>query len=148
MSDQPTTAQTPQQAQQPQFVQPNLFTLAGGGLHVSYATSGFDGKPHFTYQDPLRTLSFSGGEIRTADVQDLGLVVVSVTIVPSIDAGTTTFSLLVPRVNLTGQFATTPVKTIGVTTQHAFSIVQAFNQGQRDFYSVTALDGTASNVVF
>ncbi len=33
------------------FVAANMFTLAGGGLHVSYSTSGIDGKPHMTYQD-------------------------------------------------------------------------------------------------
>jgi hypothetical protein len=135
------------QQQQLQFVQPNLFTLAGGGLHVSYATSGFDRKPHFSYQSPQQALSFSGDEIRTVDVQDLG-VVVSVTIVPSIDAGTTTFSLLVPRVNLPAQFATAPIRTDGITTHHAFSIVPGFNQGQREFYTVTALHGTASQVAF
>jgi hypothetical protein len=152
MSDsnqQPTAAQAQTQGQQQlQFVQPNLFTLAGGGLHVSYATSGIDGKPRLTYQSPQQALSFSGDEIRTAEVQDLGLMVVSVTIVPSVDAGTTTFSLLVPRMNLPAQFATAPIRTDGITTHHAFSIVQAFNQGQRDFYTVTALHGTASHVVF
>ena len=34
------------------FIQPNLFVLSSpgiGGIHVTYTTTGFDGKPHFTY---------------------------------------------------------------------------------------------------
>ena len=93
----------PVQPQFPQFVMANMFSLAGGGLHVSCSTSGIDGKPHFTYQDSQRTLSFTGNEIRTAMEADLGTVV-SVTIVRTIDAGSTSFSLLVPRVNLPAPF--------------------------------------------
>ena len=128
------------------FVAANMFSLADGGLHVSYSTSGLDGTPHLTYQDPIRSLSFRGDEIRKVDC-DLGTVV-SVTIVRTIDAGSTSFSLLVPRVNLPAPFSSVAISTDGVTTHHAFSIIPAFNQGQRDFYDVTALQGTASNVVF
>jgi hypothetical protein len=128
------------------FVAANMFSLSGGGLHVSYSTSGIDGKPHFSYQDPVRSLSFSGDEIRKVEC-DLGTVV-SVTIMRTIDAGSTSFSLLVPRVNLPAPFSNVAIRTDGITTHHAFSIIPAFNQGQRDFYEVTPLHGTASNVVF
>jgi hypothetical protein len=66
----------------------------------------------------------------------------------TIDAGSTSFSLLVPRVNLSAPFTSVPVSTEAVTTHHAFAIVPAFNHGQRDFYDVTPLHGTASNVAF
>ncbi len=142
-----STTQTQTAAQtQAAFVAANMFTLAGGGLHVSYSTSGIDGKPHMTYQDAFRSLSFQGDEIRKVDC-DLGTVV-SVTIVRTIDAGSTSFSVLVPRVNLPAPFSNVSICTDGVTTHHAFSIIPAFNQGQRDFYDVTELQGTASNVVF
>ena len=59
----------------------------------------------------------------------------------------TSFSLLVPRVNLPA-FSSVTIRTDGVTTHHAFSIIPALNHGQRDFYQVTPLHGTASNVVF
>ena len=42
---------------------PNLFSLSGGGLTVSLALSGFDGKPHFSYQDSHQSLNFSGDDI-------------------------------------------------------------------------------------
>ncbi len=141
-----TTQVQPVTQQQSAFVAANMFSLAGGGLHVSYSTSGIDGKPHLSYQDPVWSLSFSGDEIRKVEC-DLGTVV-SVTIVRTVDAGSTSFSLFVPRVNLPAPFSSVAIRTDGVTTHHAFSIIPAFNQGQRDFYQVTALHGTASNVVF
>jgi hypothetical protein len=124
----------------------NMFNVAGGGLNVSYSTSGIDGKPHVSYQDATRSLSFTGDEIRMME-GDLGTVV-SVTIVRTIDSGSTSFSLLVPRVNLSAPFGSVAICTDGITTHHAFSIVPALNLGQRDTYTVTALQGTASHVVF
>jgi hypothetical protein len=135
------------QPQDSQFVMANMFSLAGGGLQVSYSTTSIDGRPRLTYQDSLRTLNFQGDEIRTTMESDLGTVV-SVTIVRTIDSGSTTFSLLVPRVNLPVPFGSVAIRTYGITTHHAFSIVPGQNQGQRDFYTVTALQGTASNVAF
>ena len=123
-----------------------MFNVSGGGLHVSYSTSGIDGKPHMSYQDAMRSLSFTGDEIRKVEC-DLGTVV-SVTIVRTVDFGLTSFSLLVPRVNLSAPFGSVSICTEGITTHHAFSIVPALNRGQRDFYHVTPLQGTASNVVF
>jgi hypothetical protein len=134
-----------QQAAPVALVAANLFTASGGGLHVSYSTSGIDGKPHLSYQDPMRSLSFTGDEIRKME-GDLATVV-SVTIVRTVDAGSTSFSLLVPHVNVP-PFTSVSICTDGITTHHAFSIVPALNRGQRDFYHVTPLQGTASNVVF
>jgi hypothetical protein len=147
MSDTKTKPAPAAGAKAIQFATPNLFSLSGGGLHVEYSTSSFDGQPHLTYQDSLRTLSFIGDQIRVVNVADLGTMV-SVTIVLTVDTGGTTFSLLLPPVNLPGPFASVPVSTDGITTHHAFSIIPAFNHGQRDFYSVTPLQGTATQVVF
>ncbi len=130
----------------PAFVPANMFSLTGGGLHIGYSTTSIDGKPRMSYQDPMRSLSFQGDEIRKVEC-DLGAVV-SVTIVRTIDSGSTTFSLLVPNVILPAPFSNVPIHTDGITTHHAFSIVPALNQGQRDFYEVTRLHGTASNVEF
>ena len=44
-------------AKQAAFRTPDLYTLHGGGLHVSYSTTGIDGKPHFTYQDAQSSMS-------------------------------------------------------------------------------------------
>ena len=130
----------------PASVPANMFSLTGGGLHIGYSTTSIDGKPRMSYQDPMRSLSFQGDEIRKME-GDLGTVV-SVTIVRTIDSGSTTFSLLVPNVILPAPFSNVSIYTDGITTHHAFSMIPALNQGQRDFYEVTRLQGTASNVTF
>jgi hypothetical protein len=72
---------------------------------------------------------------------------VSVTILQTPDLGTTTFSLLVPFVNLVGQ-STAFVHTYGITTMHRTSLAPPLNHGQRETYVVTALQGTAAQVHF
>jgi len=124
---------------------PNLYDVHGGHLHVTYSTSGIDGRPHFTYQDPTIGKSFSGDEIDRVDTL-LGAIV-SVRIRLTVDAGSTTFSLLVPRVNLIDG-GPTAIHTEGITTLHQFSLVPPLDRGQRDFYTVTSLRGTAQHVVF
>ena len=124
---------------------PNHFTLSGGHHHITYSMSGIDGKPHFSYKDSKRTLSFSGDQITTVDTP-LGKVV-SVSIVRTIDTGSTSFSIFIPRVNLSGT-APAQLTTYGITTIHRFSIVPAMNKGQLDTYSHVDLTGTGSFVVF
>jgi hypothetical protein len=123
---------------------PNLFQAQGDGIHIGYATSGFDGKPHFSYQDAVQSLQFTGDQINTIETE-LGALV-TVFIRRTIDAGSTTFTLLVPRVNLRfGDFA--PITTLGITAIHQFSIIGPPN-GQADFYHSHVLVGDAALVVF
>jgi hypothetical protein len=89
---------------------------------------------------------FTGSEIRVAEVPDLGTLV-SVTIHMMVDSGSTTFTVLLPRVNLPAPLAlpaAVPVTTDGVTTLHRFSTVLALQHGQQETYTVTPLQGTAS----
>ncbi len=126
---------------------PNLFRLQGHNLQVIYSTSGFDGKPHLQYHDAFQTLHFSGDQIRTLPTE-IGTLV-TVTIRMTVDTGSTAFTLLVPHVNLEEENnAPVDITTYGITTIRRFSIVQEFNEGQLDTYSVTELRGTASQVVF
>ena len=129
------------------MIAPNLYNLSGGGVHVTYSTTGVAGQPHLTYHDAFRNLSFSGNQIRAVNVPDLGTVV-SVTILLTVDTGSTTFSVLLPLVNLSGPADSAPVSTDGITTHLAFSIIPAFNHGQREFYSVVPMTGTASPFIF
>jgi len=122
---------------------PNLYQLSGKHLNITYSTTGIDGKPHFSYQDLQQTLSFTGDQIRSV-VTEIGTLV-SVTIRMTVDTGGTTFSLLLPRVNIPGE-QTVPVETVGITTLHRFSVLPI--NGQRDFYTVTRLQGSASRVFF
>ncbi|MEP7121556.1 MAG: hypothetical protein ABJE95_11620 [Byssovorax sp.] len=123
----------------------NAFDLQGKQLHVSYTTSGIDGKAHFNYHDAHQTLSFRGDEIRTVETE-IGTLV-SVFIKRTVDLGSTTFSILIPTTNLDAT-RTAPIATRGITTIHKFSIIQAFNHGQTEIYSTVILNGTARAVVF
>jgi hypothetical protein len=124
---------------------PDLYQLRGAALHITYSTTSFVGKPRFVYQDALQTLTFEGDQIRTV-VTEIGTLS-TVTIRMTVDSGSTSFTLLVPRVNL-GSSNHAPIHTEGITTIHRFSVVPALNQGQTELYTVTPLTGTASFVDF
>jgi hypothetical protein len=125
---------------------PNRFELTGGGISVVYTTTGFDGKPHFSYHKGTVSKAFVGtDEIRSVET-DLGSVV-SVTIFLTVDAGGTSFSVLIPAVSMTaGEHIA--IHTEGITTTHRFSILPGLDHGQLDAYTVTPLSGTADIVVF
>jgi hypothetical protein len=123
---------------------PNLFSLSGGGLTVSLALTGIDGKPHFSYQDAHQSQSFSGDEITLEETTVDNLA--SVTLVRTVDFGDTTFTLLVPRVNLLGS-ASHVIHTVGITTMHRTTIA-GLGHGQLTTYQVTRLYGSAAQVQF
>jgi hypothetical protein len=126
-------------------VTPNLYQLSGHHLHVTYATTGLDGRPTLTYQDAHQGKSFKGDEIRAVEC-DLGTLV-SVTIRMTIDTGSTSFSVFIPRMRIP-QGTSSPVHTEGVTTVHRLTIPPLLSQGQLDNYTITALQGTAQAVEF
>ncbi|MFE7189514.1 hypothetical protein [Kitasatospora sp. NPDC057541] len=108
-------------------------------IHVVWMPLGAGGLSSFEYADPTRSHVFRGDEVSVVE-SALGRVV-SVTIETSIDRGSTSFSLLVPSVNLNGHSAT--VSTIGITTVHRIGIGPM--TGQLDVYSETPLIGTAES---
>jgi hypothetical protein len=123
----------------------NLFQVHGRHLHITYSTTSFIGTPQFTYQDVHGVQDFQGDQIRSLE-SEIGTLV-TVTIAQTVDRGGTSFTLLVPRVNL-DQAPSVPISTEGITTLHRFSNVPAFNHGQTELYTVTRLTGTASAVEF
>lgn len=128
-----------------QLVAANHFVLSGVGIHVVYAPFVEAGLPSFSYQDSQGTQTFRGEGIEVAET--MAGKVVSVRIRMTIDSGSTSFSVVVPRVQVPLN-GSAPLVTDGITTIHHFSVVQAFNRGQLDVYSVTPLRGTASHVLF
>lgn len=64
------------------------------------------------------------------------------------DAGSTTFSVLIPIVHLSSKNPSAPVQTDGITTVQRFSISPALDLGQIQTYHVTKLNGSASLVAF
>jgi hypothetical protein len=129
----------------PEIVTPNLFHLSGDHIHVTYSTTSIDGRPTLSYQDAHIGKSFRGDEIRVVEC-DVGSLV-SVTLRLTVDAGSTTFSVLIPRVRM-DQGTSSHVRTYGITTLHRFSIVPQLLHGQLDNYRTVALHGTAQFVLF
>jgi hypothetical protein len=140
-----TTAREKAKANAIKVNTPDLYELRGAELHVTYSTTSFDGTARFTYQDATKVLSFVGDQIRTVDT-GVGTLV-TVTLCMTVDTGSTTFTLLVPTINL-GPSNQSLINTVGITTIHRFSIVPAFNQGQTELYNITPLTGIASFVQF
>src|SRR5215475_4468342 len=101
--------------------QPTLFELSGNGILVNYSTSSLAGQPQFFYQDAFQSKQFSGKDIQTVD-SVLGKLV-TVFLLRTVDTGSTTFTLLVPNVNLPpSNFSN--ITTEGITTLHKFSIIK------------------------
>src|SRR5437660_12781153 len=101
-------------------IQANLFHLQGGGIHVTFASTSFSGKPLLTYQDAHGAHNFSGDQLSVVNTP-IGTLV-SATIRMTVDTGSTSFSVLIPKVNLTGVGQSAPVHTDGITTVHRFGV--------------------------
>lgn len=131
----------------PIFAKPNLYELSGHGIDITFLPVGAGGLAHFSYQDAHRSMQFSGNQIRSVEVADLGTLV-SVTLVLTPDSGSTTFSVLLPHVNLDNQRGSSaPVHTDGITTHHRFALSPQLLRGQLERYHVTPMHGTASLVI-
>jgi hypothetical protein len=129
----------------PVLKQPNLYELSGEGIHITYSTTSFAGPPLFTYQDAFQSKQFMGDQIRIVETE-IGTLV-TVTIFLTVDTGSTTFSVLIPHVNLRSADSVS-ISTDGVATVHRLRIVGPPLQGQTESYTVYALTGTASFVLF
>ncbi|CAH2603097.1 conserved protein of unknown function [Rhodovastum atsumiense] len=129
-----------------EVITPNQFNLSGGGLRVLYSTSGFDGRPHFTYADGRRTLSFTGNQIDVTETPGLGTVV-SVLTQPNFDLGSIHFNLLLPHVQMTPPYGPVRISTEGISRNDGLTFSLPHSR-QLDSYTVIPLHGTASHVVF
>ncbi len=144
----PNVAQTApalQPANPPVVKQPNLYELSGEGLHITYSTTSFGGVPMFTYQDGSQSKQFTGSQIRTVQTE-IGTLV-TVTTFLTVDSGSTTFTLLIPTVNLRSSDSVA-ISTDGIQTVHRFLVIGPPLQGQTELYTVYPLTGTASFVFF
>lgn len=67
----------------------------------------------------------------------------------TVDTGSTSFSVLIPKVNLDASAGSTAkIVTNGIETKHRFSVIPAFSKGQADTYKVIPLTGKVSFVMF
>jgi hypothetical protein len=124
---------------------PNLYELSGDRIKITYTLQPIAGPPQFNYDDGKLSRLFKGDEIRTVDTNEVGTLV-SVTIHLEIDRGSTTFTVLIPKVSL-GASTSEPITTVGITTVHNRPVVGPTPQGQDDLYTVHPMKGTAKFVI-
>jgi hypothetical protein len=122
-------------------ISPNIYSLQGPQLAISYATGVAVGLGPFYYQDAHQTLRFQQSDLNIV-ISEIGTLV-TVLIHKSVGFGSTTFTLLVPNVTLGEGFGPLQINTVGITTLHRF-LISPTAQGQTELYTVTALTGTAT----
>jgi hypothetical protein len=124
------------------YVNANRYELHSRALNVTYGASGADGKPYLNYADSKVSKVFKGDEIRVIQNTDLATLV-SVTLVMTVDTGSTSFTILLPRAKMMQTpGASAVISTVGITTIHRFSLIPLI--GQSDHYTRVALTGKAT----
>lgn len=139
-----TTSTTPSDTTKgPDVIKPpNVYELHGDGIIVTYSASDLKGQPELTYHSESLACSFSGPDVTVEETQ-VGTLV-SVTIVKTVDVGFTSFTLVLPYVNLVfGDPAT--IRTVGITTLHR-ALAGAIGHPQQTTYRVQHLHGSARQV--
>jgi|SRR5215472_12081299 len=124
---------------------PNQYDLRGGGITVSYSVTSITGKPQLSFKKGRQTLNFSGDEIGVFDTTIGSLV--TVIVAKTVDKGFTTFSFLLPSIQLSSPSARQAFRTIGITTVHKTTIAGP-PKGVQQSYKSVQLRGTARPVVF
>lgn len=125
-------------------LQPNEYVLNGGGVSITYITNGFLGHPTLSYKDANQALHFKGPEIRVLPTEIGALV--SVTTRLTIDAGSTSFSFLIPIIALADRHAEQKFETAGIRTEHKTALVLP-PTGLREIYEVYEMEGVARSVI-
>jgi hypothetical protein len=124
---------------------PNQYHLRGAGLRINYFPEGAgpltaDGPIMLVYQDSHRSLAFRGRQADVVPVANFGTCV-TVTIETTVDAESTTATLLVPTVVLIpGRPAR--IKTVVIIAVHSLALA-GVGHPQRNTYRVTTLTGEA-----
>lgn len=126
---------------------PNLYELAGGGITVSYATSGIDGQARLHYKDKKLNVTAVGDQIQSypgpGASARVGMVLRTIP-----DSKIISFVLVLPRVNL-GPSNRARITTFSVTVTSKTTIGgPGLVPGQVDSYALTELKGSAKFVLF
>src|SRR5690349_14549298 len=124
-------------------IQPNRFVLQSNDGHtkVDYETTSFIGQPTLNLtlgpSGPIR--HFSGSQIRVLETEVGKLVTVTTAV--SIDTGSTSFSILIPAITLTGTPDHQSFNTEAIVTHHTGpnSVPQT---GVHETYTFIPMKGT------
>jgi len=124
-------------------VTPNQFKLHNQEVKVTYVSNGFQGGPTFTYDDG-QVKSFKGAEVRVLQTEIGDLV--SVTLQLTVDTGSTSYSVLIPAINLPDTHAHQKFHTAGIKTVHK-TFLSPPPKSLIESYHVDKLEGTAQSVI-
>lgn len=121
-------------------VQPNEYTLQGGGLTFTYLKHNFLNQPFVSYTENGQTRTFSGSAVR---ILETGIgTLVTVTTHMSIDTGGSEFSVLLPVIELPAIGKSQAFSTDGINTQ--FKGPDSFPAtGVRETYDFIPMEGVA-----
>jgi hypothetical protein len=128
-----------------QQITPNQYDLQGPGVRISYSTSSITGEPQLSFTKGRKTLSFTGNQIGVLNTNIGTLITVTIAMVP--DKDFTTFSFLLPTIDLSKQPRKQSFRTIGIVTVHKTSLAGPVKGVQQTYKSVQ-LRGTARQVQF
>src|ERR1051326_2838671 len=102
-------------------IQPNEYTLHGYNVKISFLSSGFQNQPSFAFEDGQKTLKFRGNDVRILETE-IGTLV-SVTLELTVDVGSTSYSVLIPSINLGDPATERNFQTVGIKTVHKTPLV-------------------------
>jgi hypothetical protein len=128
-----------------QKIMPNQYELQGPGVRIGYSTSSVAGSAQLSFKKGRKTLNFRGDEIGLVDTAIGALVTVTIATTP--DRSFTSFSFLLPTVQLSKESAKQSFRTIGITTIHKTTIAGPV-KGVQQVYKSVPLRGTAQQVQF
>jgi hypothetical protein len=128
-----------------QKITPNQYDLSGQSVRIGYSTSSIAGSPQLTFTKGRKTLTFTGKQIGVLDTNIGALVTVTIAMTP--DKDFTTFSVLLPAIQLARETGKQAFRTVGITTIHKTSLAGPV-KGVQQTYKVIELKGTAQQVVF
>jgi hypothetical protein len=128
-----------------QNITPNQYDLNGEGVRIGYSTSSIAGSPQLSFTKGRNTRTFTGKEIGVVDTNIGALVTVTIAMTP--DKSFTTFSVLLPAIQLAKEMGKQAFRTVGIVTIHKTSLAGPVKGVQQTYKSIQ-LKGTAQRVVF
>lgn len=128
-----------------QKILPNQYELQGEGVRVSYSTTSISGKPQLSFTKGRKTINFTGDDIRLSDTAIGSLVTVTIAADP--DKSSTSFSLLLPAIQLAKESSKQSFRAVGITTTNKTTIAGP-PTGVQQTYKLIQLRGTAQQVKF
>jgi hypothetical protein len=128
-----------------QQIIPNRYELQGQGVRIDYSTTSIAGKSQLSFKSGRKTLNFTGDEIGLLDTTIGALVTVTIATTP--DRDFTSFSFLLPRIDLPKESTKQSFRSVGITTVHKTTIAGP-PKGVQQVYKSVQLRGTAAKVQF